>query len=332
VTDSATDSPQSVPLTGTGVAALTISPTTLTYSLLNLGSSTTMQATVTNASTAAIGVTNLAFSGADPGDFSQTNNCGAKIPGNGSCTITVTFKPVAVGIRSAALMITDSDPSSPQTINVSGTAGTPAISFNPLSLTFASQALNMPSQPLIVTVTNTGTGLLQILTVVINGANKADFSETNTCSTIVNPGGNCTISVTFTPSALGTRTASLGITDDVPGSPQTIPMTGTGSALDFSPSGFDFKGVDVGTSSKLVITVQNVTTSAVTFQNHSFIGANPGDFSESTTCGTQLAGNSTCTITVTFTPQATGARSAQFKMQDSDPSSPQLISLQGTGQ
>jgi hypothetical protein len=291
-----------------------------------------MQATVTNGSTASIGVTNLTFGGANPGDFSQTNSCGSKIVGKGSCTITVTFKPVATGARSSSLTITDSDPSSPQAVAVSGTGGTPGVSFLPISLSFLSQALNMASKPLSVTVTNTGTGPLNITGISIIGGSKGDFSATSTCPATVNPGATCTMAVTFTPSVLGTRTASVSIADNVTGSPQTIPLTGIGSALSITPSTFNFGGVSVGSVDTIVMTMQNLGSATITLLDHLFIGTNPGDFSETNTCGHAILGNSSCLITLTFTPSAKGARSAQLQIDDSDPSSPQLIPLTGTAQ
>ena len=333
VSDSATGSPQTVPLTGTGISALTISPTVLTFGIVNSGTSATMQATVTNGSTASIGITNFSFSGADPGDFSQTNNCGSALGGNKACTITVTFKPTAPGSRAAVLMITDADPSSPQEITLSGTGGVPAVILSPTSLTFPSQALNKASKPQTVTLTNSGTGTLSFTGISITGGDKQDFTDTTTCKSGMAPGATCTLTVTFTPTALGARTAALTISDNVANSPQSVPLTGTGSALDFEPaSSFDFGTVAIGSTGTFTVNLTNVDSLTVVFKDHLFIGANPGDFSETTTCGLSILPKATCTITFTFTPQATGLRTAQFQIDDNDASSPQILSFSGTGQ
>jgi hypothetical protein len=63
----------------------------------------------------------------------------------------------------------------------------------------------------------------------------------------------------------------------------------------------------------------------------SFIGVDPGDFSQTNSCGSSVAPNSSCMINVTFTPQAMGARSATLQVKDSDPSSPQTAPVSGFG-
>ena len=100
----------------------------------------------------------------------------------------------------------------------------------PTSLTFSSQAVGTTSTAQAVIVTNTlPKATITISSVTVTGTNPGDFAETNTCGTIV-AGGTCTISVTFTPAAAGTRTASVSITNNGGGSPQTVGLTGTGTS------------------------------------------------------------------------------------------------------
>ena len=63
--------------------------------------------TVSNAGAVAVTITAISITGTNPGDFSQTNNCGKSLNGNSSCTINVTFKPTATGTRSASVTLTD---------------------------------------------------------------------------------------------------------------------------------------------------------------------------------------------------------------------------------
>lgn len=79
-----------------------------------------------------------------------------------------------------------------------------------------------------VTLSNTGSASLTISSVTVGGTNPADFAQTNTCGSGVAAGGNCTINVTFKPTATGSRSASLYISDDASGSPQTLALSGTG--------------------------------------------------------------------------------------------------------
>lgn len=104
-----------------------------------------------------------------------------------------------------------------------GAPPVPALNFNPLALQFGSQAVGTSSQPQNVSLSNTGTGALSISAITITG----DFSQTNNCGNSIAAGGSCTVTVTFTPTASGTRTGSLTIQDNASGSPQSIPLSGT---------------------------------------------------------------------------------------------------------
>jgi Phosphoesterase family/Abnormal spindle-like microcephaly-assoc'd, ASPM-SPD-2-Hydin len=108
----------------------------------------------------------------------------------------------------------------------------PTAGVSPMSLTFGGQTVGSASAAQTVTLSNTGSVALTITSIAGSG----DFAETNTCGSFLAAGGNCTISVTFTPTASGTRTGTLSITDNASGSPQSVSLTGTGSSTtrDFS--------------------------------------------------------------------------------------------------
>jgi hypothetical protein len=79
-----------------------------------------------------------------------------------------------------------------------------------------------------VTLANTGAAALTITSLGLTGTNFGDFSQTNNCLSSVAAGANCLIAVTFTPAAVGSRSASVSIADNASGSPQTISLSGTG--------------------------------------------------------------------------------------------------------
>ena len=108
-----------------------------------------------------------------------------------------------------------------------------ALTLSTFSLTFASQNLATTSASQPAALTNNGTTSRSISTVTIAGTNAGDFAKSaDTCTGAnVAPHGTCTVSVTFTPSATGTRTASLNFTDTASNSPQTVSLTGTGTDL-----------------------------------------------------------------------------------------------------
>jgi hypothetical protein len=145
----------------------------------------------------------------------------------------VTFTPSATGARSATLTFTDDAGGSPQTVALSGTGAAAGISFNPTSLSFGNQGTGSTSPAQSVTVTNNGTAALHVTSVTLTGTNAGDFGKSaDTCSgQAIAVNATCTVSVTFTPTATGARSASLSFADDAPSSPQTVAVSGTGTQI-----------------------------------------------------------------------------------------------------
>jgi hypothetical protein len=131
IADNASPAMQSVPLTGSGLTsapAVTLIPGTLDFGTATQGISTTANISVKNAGTAALHIASVALSGANANDFAfSAPSCNNAIAVSASCTVAVTFTPLAAGLRSATLKLTDDAPDSPQVINVSGNAN-PAFS------------------------------------------------------------------------------------------------------------------------------------------------------------------------------------------------------------
>lgn len=239
ISDNAAGSPQSVALSGTGVVAtVTLSPATgLSFGSQPVGIATSAQKiTLTNTGGASLSINSITITGANAGDFGETNTCGSSVAAGANCTISINFTPSATGARSASVSVSDSAAGSPQTAALSGTGVVAAVTLSPTSLTFSSQGIGTTSAAQTVTLTNSGGATLSITGVSITGANAGDFAQTNTCGSSVAAGANCSISVTFTPGASGARNASLSIADNASGSPQTAALSGTGETPDFSVS------------------------------------------------------------------------------------------------
>ena len=204
--------------------SVSLSSTSLTFGPQNVGATSAPQTvTVTNTGTANLTITSIATSA----NFGQTSNCAASVAASGSCTINVTFSPTAAGPLTGTLTITDnSNPvaGSTQTVSLSGTGTGPVVSLSSSSLTLSAQIVGNSSSAQTVTLTNTGNAPLTISSITASG----DFSQTNTCGTTVSAGANCTISVTFKPVAGGTRTGTLSISDNAADSPQSVALSGTG--------------------------------------------------------------------------------------------------------
>jgi hypothetical protein len=181
-------------------------------------------------SPATLTTTSISMGGANPRDFAQTNYCSSNIPPSYTCQFNVTFTPTAAGSRSASLTIADNATGSPQTVSLTGTGVAPAttISLSPSSLTFGQENTWATTAAQTVTLSNIGSGLLNILSITFTGMGLYEFAQTNTCGASVAAGANCAINVTFTPTGTATWSASLSIADNASGTPQTVSLSGTG--------------------------------------------------------------------------------------------------------
>jgi FlaG/FlaF family flagellin (archaellin) len=134
-----------------------------------------------------------------------------------------------------------------------------------------------------IKVSNSGTAALSISKITIGGTNPGDFAQTNTCGSSVAAGGSCAISVTFAPTAAGTRSASVSVSDDASGSPQTVPLSGTGTTVSagFLPASLNFASHIVGARSAVQnIKVSNSGTAAPSIGKITVGGTNPGQEQE----------------------------------------------------
>jgi hypothetical protein len=323
-------------------AAVSLSASSLSFS--NQPTSTTSPAqteTVTNSGTVNLSISTATISGTNASDFAKSaDTCtGATVTPNSTCTVSVTFTPSSAGSLSASLDFTDNASGSPQTVILTGTGvgAAPVAGVSPSSVTFSNQNVGTTSASQSITLSNTGNAALNISTVTISGTNSSDFAKSaDTCTgAAVAPNNTCTVSVTFTPSATGSRSASLNFTDNAGGSPQTVGLSGTGTgpvvSLSAPPT---FPSEPVGTTSpSQTVTLTNSGSASLTF---TAIGVT-GPFAtvaSGTTCSTSspVAAAGSCTVAVTFTPTAAGTASGSLSFSDNAAGTPQTIALSGTGQ
>jgi hypothetical protein len=219
-------SPESVSLSGIGLNAVIVSltPSTMTFATQLIDTVSSPQtATLTNTGTEPVTIKKII----KRDRFGQKNNCPSTLQVGESCQIQVVFKPIAPGTATGKILVFDNAENSPQKVDLSGT-GT-VVKFSAVSVNFGDQKVGTTSSPVPIQLFNLGTTTLSISQIGITGVNAGDFNQTNSCGSSVPAGGNCTINVTFTPTALGQRNGALSVTDDGGGSPQTVPLTGTGT-------------------------------------------------------------------------------------------------------
>jgi subtilase family serine protease len=228
------------------------------------------------------------------------------------------------------------------TITVGGTSGTlssqtfitlkvtrveaPAVTLTPASIAFPKEVVGETSAAKTITMRNTGTAILDITGIIPSG----DFAiSANTCGATLGINATCKISVTFTPVQAGALTGAITISDNAPNSPQSVPLSGTGTAqATLTPASANFPKTTVGdTSAAKTFTLKNLQSVALT----GISASTTGNFGVSaTTCGSSLAAKSSCTISVTFSPTEVGTQTGTLQVNDSAVS-PQVSNLTGTG-
>lgn len=124
------------------------------------------------------------------------------------------------------------------------------------------------SAPQIVTLTNVGSTALTIVSIGVGGTDSGDFAQTNNCPGSVAPNGNCRISVTFTPTAGGSRSAALSISDNAPGSPQSVPLSGSVRNFTVAANSPTSQTVTQGQAANFTVTVSPLNGFAGTVSLH----------------------------------------------------------------
>jgi len=337
-TDTAGGSPRVIALSGTGVAAApsaALYPASLNFGSQALGvKSAPLTFSVTNTGAGNLTISSVASSSTE---FPIASDLclGKTIAGGANCIIAVAFDPNAGSTQTGTITIKDNAGTSPQTLTMTGlSVGVPQAKLSPTSLTFTSEGVGTASAVETITLTDSGTDTLKFTSIAIAGTDPAEFKQTNTCGASIVAGANCTIFVTFDPTAVGSRVATLSITDnagDVVGTIQTAALAGTGTGvakIAFSPTSLVFPSTNVGMSSAVkTITVSNPGTATLPITS---IGIAPkGNFTETNTCGTSLAVGSTCVISVTFSPKVAGTDTASVSVADGAAGSPQTVAVSG---
>jgi len=207
--------------------------------------------------------------------------------------------------------------------------GTTTVTLTPASLAFGNVVEDATSTAKSVKLKNTGSTTLSISSIAVSG-DFASATSTSPCGSTLAAGKTCTIEVTFTPKALGALSGSITLTDNASGSPQTVPLTGTGTVqATLTPASATYAAQTVNTTSAAkVFTLANKQSVALT----GIAISTTGDFSVSTTtCTASLGAKDSCKISVVFKPAATGALTGSLDVADSASGSPQTSSLNGTG-
>jgi hypothetical protein len=291
---------------------------------------------LTNTGSKNLTVKSTKSTGSNASDFDPQNDCTSPLKTGDHCTITVKFKPGAVGDRTASLSIEDDASDSPQTMTLTGkglaASTTPSpVNLSSKTLAFGSQGINT-SVNKTIKLTNAGKTTLSIKSIESKGKDAASFLVTNNCNSPLKPADSCTITVKFTPNTAGNYAASISIADDAPDTPQSADLKGTGitaptPALKLNSKSLVFAPQKTNTEATKQITLTNTENAPLTIKSVSIVGA---EFEKDDRCGTTLPAKLSCNINVTFKPKTTGKKTATLTIDYDAAGSPQTLSLSGT--
>jgi len=274
------------------------------------------------------------------GDFSIGGGCAGKVAAGGTCKVQLNFTPTASGTRTGTLTIVDTDPTSPQIVQLTGQATN--VDLNPSPLMFGGKTSSgQPppktfgsSYPASVTLTNKGTTPLNISSMTIGGTYASQYTQTNNC-VVIDAGKTCKINAVFTPTISGFVPAPLTITSNDSESPMILYLQGLGTQVGI-PAKSNLPNATVGSSSMVNIPIKNYGTTTLTFGGFSLACWNAtagicNYYTQTNTCGASLAPAQSCTVTVTFTPGVTGSSPGTLTVMNNDNTSPQQVILSATG-
>jgi hypothetical protein len=294
-------------LSGTGFAPVAVlSTTAIDFGLQAAGTSSAPQGvTVTNPSPQPLTVTSAVLSGSGASYFHlSSDTCtGATVASSGSCSVGIVFSPPFPFVFSATLSISDGAPGSPQTVSLTGEGQGTAFSMSTSHLSFGNLHGNVASASQSITLTNTSATAMSYGH-LINGP-----GTVSGCTTPVNPGASCTLSVSITPNAIGPQIARLSIGDSA-NNVQFVQVDWNGiSGYAFLTNGLVNNQLiqRAGTSVSVTAVVSNGGTDVLNIGSVSLTGTPPAAIAADNCSNKALPAGGLCTFLVTATPTVAGS-------------------------
>jgi hypothetical protein len=328
VPSDATDVPATVSLTGSGgIATISLSPTSLAFGPVRVGSTASDAVTITNTGD---GMLNISLAGVTGAGFSRDAPACLfnPIAPAGTCVVTVMFTPASLGPLVGEFSLGSNAPPGTHTVALTGTGTQPGVSLSPSPLAFGDVPVgSVATAP--VTITNTGASPLNVSGVAASGPGFAVNNPACLASPIA-PSGSCQLTVSFAPTVPGPHSGSLSVASDAPESPHAVALSGNGATpgLALSAASVSFGPQAVGTTSPAQTVV--LTNSGGAPLVISSV-ASSGDFGYSGCGPATLAPGATCAFSITFRPLAEGPQSGSIVITSNAAGSPHAISLAGQG-
>ena len=243
----------------------------------------------------------------------------------GSATAAELYEPTGVVLDSSGnILVSDYNNGRVRSISAF-----PALGTSAGNLSFGLTAVGSTSSPESLTLSAYGP------VTISNISTSTNFSEADDCPSSMTNGTVCTMYVYFVPTASGNLNGNVTVnTNGFFSQTNTVNLSGLGSSMSLTGAPLSFGNQLVKTTSaSKTVTVTNTGTATITMGAITLTDTT--DYTLATnTCpasGKTLAGGASCTISVTFGPKSTGSKRGSVVINDSDPSTPQLIGLSGTG-
>lgn len=326
--------------------AIALSPGTLNFGNVNTGTtSASLSSMIQNTGTATLTVTAIArcTSPATSTEFTWTAPAlPINIAAGASATLSASYAPTAAGTDTGCLALTTNASNGPTTnLAVNGTGVVPAaprIAVAPQSLAFGNVTVGAPTQRTF-TISNTGTAALT--GTVARAAGTSTEYAASPASFNVAAGGNQVVTVTYTPTGLGSDPGTIAVSsNDTTAATTNVTLTGTGvaapaPAIALAPASLAFGTVTVGGSTSLTAQVQNSGTAPLIVSGIARCAspATSAEFGWSPAAPFTVAAGGSTTVTVTYAPTAAGTDTGCLAFSSNDTANPTVnLNVSGTGQ
>jgi MYXO-CTERM domain-containing protein len=323
----------SVALTGTGTSpAVAIAPASIDFGDVRIDAvGGPRPVTISNSGSGPLTITGVSLGGTGAADFTVSAvTLPAEIAPGGSLVLQLGYQPGAVGADVATLQVTCDDPTAASLeVALSGNGVSPALSVAPTSLDFGGQLVGRASSSRRVTITNDGTGTLGVTGLALTGTDAAAFTlGAVTLPAQVAPGASLQVGIVFTPTAVGSESATLAITTDAPAAPTAdVALAGVGlsQVLAVSPLAIDFGVLEApGSADAITLTVTNTSAESVTLDDGVLAGASASAFSVTGLAGA-LAPGASRSAQVGFSAAAAGNYTATLTIAATEPGLPDVV-------
>ncbi len=309
-----------------GSGQLSISPSSVAFGDVEVGTASTQTVTFSNAGTSSLTVSQAAVSGAGFTTTGQTFPL--TLSAGQTSSLNVQFAPTVTGSTGGSVSLVSNASNSPSSATLNGNGVRHQLSITPSTVSFGNVMVGTANAQ-TVTLTNSGTANLNISQGSITGAGFAMSGLTFPFS--LAPGQSSTFNAQFAPTAPGSASGSVSVASNATNSPATIVLSGAGVQPQISvvPASVSFGNVTVGLGNTQTITLSNPGSANLSVSQATLTGA--GFALSGLTLPLTVAPGQSTTFTVSFTPTVASSATGSLSLVSNAPGSPLAVALSGTG-